>query len=142
MLASSTSSPSRTPSASPPRGRWSSPSTLRRAADDRSGWQQLAGAVRRISCGGDCYAYGLLALEQIDIVAEGDMKLWDWAALVPVIEGAGGRVTSWNGAPLRPEGPPDRPGRVLAVGDPALLPQAVTRLAGQPPLPHGLGALP
>jgi histidinol phosphatase-like enzyme (inositol monophosphatase family) len=114
------------------------------AADDRPGWQQLAGAVRRVSWGGDCYAYGLLALGQIDIVAEGDMKLWDWAALVPVVEGAGGCVTGWDGARLRPEGPPDRPGRVLAVGDPALLPQVIARLSGQAPaaLPPSRRSLP
>jgi fructose-1,6-bisphosphatase/inositol monophosphatase family enzyme len=52
------------------------------------------------------------------------MNLWDWAALVPVIEGAGGRVTDWQGQALRPGGD----GRVLSVGDPALLPQIVTLL--------------
>ncbi len=91
----------------------------------RPGWQRLAASVRRVSWGGDCYAYGLLALGQIDIVAEGDMKIWDWAALVPVIEGAGGRLTGWDGEPLRPEGT----SRALAVGDAALLPQAVALLA-------------
>ena len=79
-----------------------------------------------MSWGGDAYAYGLLALGQIDIVAEADLKPWDWAALVPVIEGAGGRITDWSGAPLRAEGD----GRVLAVGDPALLAAAVAALAG------------
>ena len=64
---------------------------------------------------------GLLALGQIDVVAERDMKLWDWAALVPVVEGAGGRITDWSGAPLRP----GSDGSVLAVGDPALLASAV-----------------
>jgi myo-inositol-1(or 4)-monophosphatase len=97
-------------------------------AAGRPGWERLAAGVRRVSWGGDCYAYGLLALGQIDIVAEGDMKLWDWAALVPVIEGAGGRVTDWNGQPLRPDGQADRPGRVLAVGDPGLLSQAAALL--------------
>ena len=63
----------------------------------------------------------MLALGQIDVVAECDMKLWDWAALVPVVEGAGGRITDWSGAPLRP----DSDGTVLAVGDPALLASAV-----------------
>jgi histidinol phosphatase-like enzyme (inositol monophosphatase family) len=76
----------------------------------------LQAAVRRTSWGGDCYAYGLLALGQIDIIAERTMKLWDWAALVPVIEGAGGRVTDWAGRALR-EG---SDGSVLAVGDPGL----------------------
>ena len=49
-----------------------------------------------MSWGGDCYAYGLLALGQVDVVAEATLKLWDWAALVPVIEGAGGRITDWR----------------------------------------------
>ena len=54
-------------------------------ASDWPRWQRLAGAVRRNYWGGDCYAYGLLALGQIDIIAECTMHLWDWAALVPVI---------------------------------------------------------
>lgn len=87
-------------------------------------WGRLNRAVRRTSWGGDCYAYGLVALGGIDVVAEATMQVWDWAALVPVIEGAGGRVTGWDGAPLRP----GCDGRVLAVGDPALLAQAVDLL--------------
>ncbi|MDE2006683.1 MAG: histidinol-phosphatase [Rhodospirillales bacterium] len=89
-------------------------------------FERLAGAARRLTWGGDCYAYGLLALGRIDVIAEADLKLWDWAALVPVIEGAGGRVTDWTGAPLREGGD----GRVLAVGDPRLTAQAATRLSG------------
>ncbi|MBO0711149.1 MAG: inositol monophosphatase family protein, partial [Acetobacteraceae bacterium] len=86
-------------------------------AAERARWQRLAGAVRRVSFGGDCYAYGLLALGQIDVIAEADLKVWDWAALVPVIEGAGGRLTDWSGQPLRQDGD----GRALAVGDSTLL---------------------
>jgi histidinol phosphatase-like enzyme (inositol monophosphatase family) len=89
-------------------------------------WQRLAGAVARASFGGDCYAYGLLALGQIDVIAEADLKIWDWAALVPVIEGAGGRMTDWDGRALRPESD----GRALAVGDPALLAPAIGLLGG------------
>lgn len=80
-------------------------------------WQRLKDAVRRNYWGGDCYVYGLLALGQIDIVTDSTMKLWDWAALVPVVEGAGGRVTDWSGRPLRP----GCDGHVLAVGDATLL---------------------
>ena len=87
-------------------------------------WQRLADAVRRNYWGGDCYAHGLLALGQIDVITETTMKLWDWAALVPVVEGAGGKVTDWSGRTLRPGGD----GRVLSVGDPALLPDIVTLL--------------
>ncbi len=85
------------------------------------GWERLSASVRRVTWGGDCYAFGLLALGQIDVIAEATLKLWDWAALVPVIEGAGGRVTDWRGNRLHPESD----GTVLAVGDPALLPFAV-----------------
>ncbi len=80
-------------------------------------WRRLAERCLRVSWGGDCYAYGLLALGQIDVIAECDLKPWDWAALVPVIEGAGGRMAGWDGAPLRL----GCDGRVLAVGDPSLL---------------------
>jgi myo-inositol-1(or 4)-monophosphatase len=92
---------------------------------DQPRWERLRGAVRRNYWGGDCYAHGLLALGQIDVIAECTMKLWDWAALVPVVEGAGGRVTDWSGRTLRPDGD----GRVLSVGDPALLPAVVDLLA-------------
>jgi myo-inositol-1(or 4)-monophosphatase len=99
-----------------------SPEMMRGEALPR--WDRLARAVRRNYWGGDCYAHGLLALGQIDVIAETTMKLWDWAALVPVIEGAGGRVTDWSGNRLRPDGD----GTVLSVGDPSLLPAVVDLL--------------
>jgi myo-inositol-1(or 4)-monophosphatase len=95
---------------------------------DQAGFDRLRRAARRVTWGGDCYAYGLVALGLVDIVAEATMKPWDWAALVPVVEGAGGRVTGWRGEALTLDGAAD--GRVLAVGDPALLSQAVTLLQG------------
>lgn len=91
---------------------------------DMPRWENLQHLVRRTSFGGDCYAYGLLALGQIDVIAEATMKLWDWAALVPIIEGAGGSVTDWDGKPLREGGD----GRILALGDRGLLPQAISAL--------------
>ena len=81
-------------------------------------------ASRRTTWGGDCYAYGLLALGLVDVVVDATMKPWDWAALVPIIEGAGGRCTGWGGQPLALDGD----GTVLAVGDPALLPEAARLL--------------
>jgi myo-inositol-1(or 4)-monophosphatase len=94
--------------------------------DDLPSWQRLAARVRRNYWGGDCYAYGLLALGQIDVIVECDLKPWDWAALRPVIEGAGGRLTDWQGRPPRVDGD----GRVVAVGDSALLPGVLAALAG------------
>jgi inositol-phosphate phosphatase/L-galactose 1-phosphate phosphatase/histidinol-phosphatase len=65
--------------------------------------------------GGDCYNYGLLASGHLDVVCESGLKLYDFAALVPVVEGAGGRMCDWNGDPLTAESE----GHVLAIGDPA-----------------------
>jgi myo-inositol-1(or 4)-monophosphatase len=87
-------------------------------------WQKLAGRVRRNYWGGDCYAFGLLALGQIDVIVECDLKPWDWAALLPVIQGAGGRVTDWQGNSPRSDGD----GRVIAVGDPGLLTEVISAL--------------
>jgi histidinol phosphatase-like enzyme (inositol monophosphatase family) len=88
-------------------------------------FEALAGQTRRTYWGGDCYAYGLLALGHVDVVVECDLKPWDWAALVPVVEGAGGQMTDWSGRKLRCDGD----GRVIAVGDPRLL-EAVVRALG------------
>ncbi len=93
-------------------------------ADDTPRFAQLARRVKRVSWGGDCYAYGLLALGQIDVIAEATLKIWDWAALVPVIEGAGGSLTDWRGRPLSA----NSDGHALALGNPALLPEAVAAL--------------
>jgi myo-inositol-1(or 4)-monophosphatase len=78
---------------------------------------RLAAACRRVTYGGDAYAYGLLALGQIDVIAEAGLKPWDWAAIVPVIEAAGGSVTDWQGRRLTL----DSVGEVLALGDAAML---------------------
>jgi len=50
--------------------------------------------------GGDAYAYAMLASGNIDIVVDGGMKPYDFCALKPVIEGAGGIITDWQGKPL------------------------------------------
>jgi len=62
---------------------------------------RLKSAAKRVYWGGDAYAYGLLALGQIDVVAECSLKPWDWAALAPVVEAAGGTVTDWSGRALK-----------------------------------------
>ncbi|NBC95055.1 MAG: histidinol-phosphatase [Deinococcus-Thermus bacterium] len=93
---------------------------LAATAPDMFDTPDLAAAFARVSgrCaattwGGDCYAYGLLAAGFLDLVIEAHLKLYDYAALVPVIEGAGGVMTDWAGAPLGPSSD----GRVIAAGD-------------------------
>ena len=75
--------------------------------------------------GGDCYNYGALASGHIDIVIEAGLKLHDFAALVPVVEGAGGRMCDWSGDPLTA----DSPGEVIAAGDPARIDDILDALA-------------
>jgi myo-inositol-1(or 4)-monophosphatase len=75
--------------------------------------------------GGDCYAYALLAMGFIDVIAEGRLAPWDVAALIPVIEGAGGIVTDWDGAPFA------NGQSVLACGDKRVHAEAVKILRGQ-----------
>ena len=81
--------------------------------------------TRRLIWGGDCYNYGLVALGQIDIVAETGLKLHDFAALVPIVEGAGGHMCDWKGDPLHAESAGD----VLAVGDPARVEDVLEAIA-------------
>ena len=76
--------------------------------------------------GGDCYNYGLVASGHVDLVVEAGLKVYDWAALVPVVTGAGGAMTDWSGAPLRQ----GSDGRVVAAGDKTLLPGVVALLSG------------
>lgn len=66
--------------------------------------------------GGDCYSYGTLASGWCDGIVEGHMKLHDYAALIPVVEGAGGIITDWQGKPLSLERTFD-PREVIASGD-------------------------
>lgn len=81
--------------------------------DDLEPFHRLRGRVRHALFGGDCYSYGLLASGHADIVVEAGLKPYDYAALVPVIEGAGGVITDWDGKPLTLASD----GRVLAAGD-------------------------
>ncbi|MEO6387959.1 MAG: histidinol-phosphatase [Croceibacterium sp.] len=79
---------------------------------------------KRMVMGGDCYNYALLANGFVDVVCESGLKLHDFAALVPVVEGAGGLMCDWNGEPLHAKSD----GHVLAVGDPARLEDVLAAL--------------
>jgi inositol-phosphate phosphatase / L-galactose 1-phosphate phosphatase / histidinol-phosphatase len=82
-------------------------------------------AHKRMVMGGDCYNYAMLASGHLDVVCEAGLKLHDWAALVPVVEGAGGLMCDWNGDPLHT----GSTGHVLALGDPARLEDVIEALA-------------
>lgn len=66
----------------------------------RGRWETLSSSFERVRYGIDCYAYGLLASGYVDIVCEASLKLWDYLALAPIVRGAGGRMTDWEGSEL------------------------------------------
>lgn len=78
---------------------------------ERSAFAEVSRKVRLTRYGTDCYAYGLLALGQIDLVIEAGLHAYDIQGPQAVIEAAGGRVTGWDG------GPAHKGGRIVAAGD-------------------------
>jgi len=76
--------------------------------------------------GGDCYSYGLLANGLVDVVIETDLKVHDFCALAPIVEGAKGVFTDWQGRKVTPYSD----GRVIAAGDARVHEQALKMLNG------------
>lgn len=93
-------------------------------ADEAEAFREVAKAARMSRFGGDCYAYGLLAMGFVDLVIESNLKPWDIDALIPIVAGAGGCITDWTGAPC-PQG-----GRVVAAGSRAVHAEALEILGG------------
>ncbi|WP_375465745.1 histidinol-phosphatase [uncultured Methylobacterium sp.] len=82
--------------------------------DEAERFRAVEAQVRMSRYGTDCYAYCMLAAGQIDLVIEAGLKPYDIVALIPIVEGAGGTITGWDG------GPATAGGRVVAAGDPRL----------------------
>lgn len=93
--------------------------------DELNRYQALARAVGLRRFGGDCYSYGLLASGHVDLVVEADLAPYDYLALVPVVEGAGGIISDWQGNPLSLASD----GRVVAAASPILHRQALDILS-------------
>ncbi|HMO30392.1 histidinol-phosphatase [Enterovirga sp.] len=87
-------------------------------------YRRVEEAARLTRYGYDCYAYCMLASGHIDVVVEAGLKPYDIVALIPIIEGAGGIVTTWTGE--RAEGG----GAIVACGDRRLHAQVLELLAG------------
>ena len=86
-------------------------------------FQRVSKAARLTRYGGDCYLFAAMALGFVDVIIEAGFHEWDVAALMPLIEGAGGVITSWDG------GTPISGKSILAVGDRALHAQVMSLLA-------------
>jgi myo-inositol-1(or 4)-monophosphatase len=90
---------------------------------DRALFARVEGKARLSRYGGDCYAYCMVAAGFADLVIETNLKPHDVVALIPIIEGAGGIVTTWEG------GPAAKGGRIIAAGDKRVHAEAMAVLA-------------
>lgn len=93
---------------------------------DKNSFDNLSSAVWRTNYGADCYAYGLLASGHVDIVCEASLGTYDYMALAPVVIGAGGVFSDWQGKPVDL----NSDGRVLAAGCKTIHAAALEKLGG------------
>jgi myo-inositol-1(or 4)-monophosphatase len=80
-------------------------------AKEVEAFRRVEAAARLTRFGYDCYAYCMVAAGFMDVVIEANLKPYDVVALIPIIEGAGGIMTTWDGKPAT-EG-----GQIIAAGD-------------------------
>jgi histidinol phosphatase-like enzyme (inositol monophosphatase family) len=86
-------------------------------------WTQVRAAAKLARLGCDAYAYAMVAAGTMDMVIEAGLKSWDIESAIPLIEGAGGMVTDWRGAPVGQNG-----GQIVIAGDRACLDEALVAL--------------
>ncbi|HEY8262464.1 MAG TPA: inositol monophosphatase family protein, partial [Methylosinus sp.] len=90
----------------------------------RDAFYRVEAETRLSRYGGDCYAYCALAAGHVDLVIETNLNPYDIVALIPIVEGAGGIVTTWDGGPAA-EG-----GAIIAAGDRRIHEAAMRLLTG------------
>ena len=94
------------------------------SAPEAARFKGVKSRARMTRFGGDCYGYCLLAAGFVDLILEAGLKAYDIVPLIPIIEGAGGRVTTWDGAPAA------RGGRIIAAGDARVHAEALALIKG------------
>lgn len=90
----------------------------------RAAFDSVAAQAQLLRFGGDCYAYCMLASGFVDAIVEASLQPYDVQALIPIIEGAGGVITSWDGQSAQDGG------AIVACGDPALHAELIELLRG------------
>lgn len=88
------------------------------SAAQQQQFAQLSRETKLTKIGGDCYLFGMLAMGSLDLGVEAGLKAYDIQALIPIVRGAGGVITDWEG------GNPSLGGTVVAAATPALHAQA------------------
>ena len=90
-----------------------------RLAGHETAFAGLYKSVKLMRYGGDAYFYSVMAAGHLDLALDPDLQSYDIAALIPIVEGAGGVVGSWDG------GIPAQGGNIIAAGSRALLDEAL-----------------
>jgi myo-inositol-1(or 4)-monophosphatase len=98
-------------------------SPLLMTREERDCFEKVEHEVRLSRYGGDCYAYCMVAAGYVDLVIEAGLNRYDVMPLIPIIEGAGGIITTWTGDSAA------HGGRIIAAGDRRVHEQAVKLLA-------------
>ena len=91
---------------------------------ERGAFGRVEKVVRLSRYGGDCYAYCMVAAGHVDLVIEAGLKPYDVIPLIPIITGAGGVITTWDGGPAK------HGGRIIAAGDKRVHEAAIAMLKG------------
>lgn len=84
---------------------------------------KLLARARLARTWGDCYGYLLLACGHADVCLDPIMNPWDIAALVPIVRGAGGVISDWQGSSAYPAA------HTVAAATPALHAEVIAALA-------------
>lgn len=92
-------------------------------AERLAAFERIAEQAQLVRFGGDCYAYCMLASGFVDVIIEASLQPYDVQALIPIIEGAGGVMTSWNG------GDAQNGGAIIACCDKTLHAELIQQLA-------------
>jgi len=92
--------------------------------DQQDAFARVKAAARMTRYHGDCYIFAMLAMGFVDVVIESALNRWDIAALIPIVEGAGGIITGWDGEPWRDGS------KTLACGDRRVHAQCLALLRG------------
>lgn len=90
--------------------------------EEVAAYERVERACKLVRYGADCYAYAMVASGQADLVVESRLFVYDIAALIPIVENAGGRMTNWQG------GSAAQGGQVLACGNEEIHGQAIELL--------------
>ena len=90
----------------------------------RARYDRLEKAVRLARYGTDCYGFAMVAAGHADLAVDAGLQSYDIVGLIPVIEGAGGVVTTWEG------GPAENGGDIIAASTPEIHAQALAVIRG------------